>query len=208
MLRDPNNAESVSFVGRTTCLTMVSPMHVYLVNPTPHLESTPSLAHRLASGLINIGLALNSHARKAGGAHGLGSTQNKILAFLRQCPKQSGTLSAIAEGLTITPATACESIRTLDKKGFIRKVRSEVDARVVTITLSPKGRRKADHSAGQLDFLIAAAERLAPAEQEVFFQTLLKMMLVIQERSKAPASRVQRVNGRVRSRPSLTQVRS
>ena len=161
-----------------------------LVNLTPFRDHTPSLAHRLASGLVKIGVALNRHDRRTAGSNGLGLTQTKILEFLRQCPKRSARLSAIAKGLSITPATASESVRTLIQKGLVRKVRSETDERVVIITLSAKGRRKADHAAGQKGFLIAAAESLTPPEQEDFLKTLLKMMLVIQERRHAPASRM------------------
>src|SRR5207247_7046587 len=85
-------------------------------------------------------------------------------------PKRSARLSAIARGLSITPATACESVRTLTQKGLVRKVRSETDERVVIITLSTEGQRKADHAAGQDGFLIAAAESLTPAEQEALLK--------------------------------------
>lgn len=170
------------------------------VNPPAIRDHTPSMAHQLASGFVKIGLALNRHDRRKAGSNGLGLTQTKILEFLRQCPKRSARLSAIAKGLSITPATASESVRTLTQKGLVRKVRSKTDERVVNITLSAKGNCKADHAAGQEDFLIAAAESLTPAEQEALLKILLKMMLVIQERRKAPASIVQRVNGGVRSR--------
>lgn len=175
------------------------------VIPTPFRDRTPSLAHRLANGLVKIGLALNRHDRKMAGSNGLGLTQTRILEFLRQCPKRSARLSVIARGLSITPATACESVRTLTQKGLVRKVRSKTDERVVIITLSAKGHRKADHAAGQEGFLIAAAESLTPVEQEALFKTLLKMMLVIQDWRQAPASMVQRVNGGVMSSSPLTQ---
>ena len=180
-------------------------MHDNPVKLTPFRDRTPSLAHRLASGLVEIGLALNHHDRRTAGSNGLGLTQTRILEFLRQCPKRSARLSAIAKGLSITPATACESVRTLTQKALVRKVRSETDERVVIITLSAKGHRKADHAAGQEGFLIAAAESLTPVEQEALLKTLLKMMLVIQEHRHAPASIVQRVNGGARSSSPLTQ---
>lgn len=162
------------------------------VNPNPFRDRTPSLAHRLASGLIKLGLALNHHDRKTAGSNGLGLTQTRILEFLRQCPKRSASLSGIATGLSITPATACESVRTLTQKVLVRKVRSKTDERVVIITLSAKGRRKADHAVGQEGFIIAAAESLTLAEQETLLKTLLKLMLAIQERrqgSLRPGSR-------------------
>lgn len=153
----------------------------YQLNPTPLRHRTPSLARRLITEFVKIGLALNRHDRKMAGSNGLGLTQTRILEFLRQCPKRSARLSAIAGGLSITPATACESLRTLTQKGLVRKVRSETDERVVVITLSAKGHRKADHAAGHDGFLIPAAESLTTAEQEALLKTLLKLTLVIQE---------------------------
>src|SRR5437899_12071886 len=126
-------------------------MRQHPVNPTPIRDRTPSLAHRLASGLVKIGLALNHHDRKTAGSNGLGLTQTRILEFLRQCPKRSGRLSAIARGLSITPATACESVRRLNHEGLGWKVASKMKERVGITTLRAVEERKADHAAGQDD---------------------------------------------------------
>ena len=57
-------------------------------NRTPSCDLPPSLAHRLAGGLVKLGSAVNRHARKTTGSRGLGLTQTRILEFLRQCPNR------------------------------------------------------------------------------------------------------------------------
>lgn len=134
------------------------------------------LTRQVTTGLIKIGLAFKSRAWKEAGAHRISPTQGQILAFLRSRPRRPTTLSAIAHEMALTSATACEAVQALEKKGLVRKVRGTLDARSVLITLSAKGRRKAKHAAAWPDFLTAAAETLAPAEQKVFLRALTKMI--------------------------------
>ena len=159
------------------------------LNSPSHFEaSAEPLAQRITTGLVKVGLALKSRAQLEAGRHRMSPTQGQILAFLRLRPNQGATLSAVAQGLAITPGTACGAVRTLEKKVLVRKVRSKFDARRVTITLSAKGRRKAEQTANWPTFLIAVADTLTSPEQEVFLGALMKIIRALEKRGDIPVS--------------------
>lgn len=54
-------------------------------------------------------------------------------------------MSSVAKSLNITVGTLTIAVNNLVKKGYITRVRSEKDRRVVLISLTGKGRRAYDH---------------------------------------------------------------
>ena len=56
-------------------------------------------------------------------------------------------MSAVAKALSVTVGTLTIAINTLVKKGYVERVRSEKDRRVVFISLSEKGRKAYEHHA-------------------------------------------------------------
>ena len=158
---------------------------------TGHLVVSPEpLAQRITSGLTKIHLALRSQTWRNNGNLGVAPAQRQILLFLRSHPCQATTVSDIAENLTVTPGSASQAVRGLARHGLVKKSRSGPDARCVTLALTAKGRRKADRTMEWSDFLARAAETLTVREQETLLQTLLKILLVLQERGEIPAVRM------------------
>lgn len=156
-----------------------------------HLIVSPApLAQRITSGLTKIHLALRSQTWKNNGNRGVAPAQRQILLFLRSRPHRPPTVSDIAENLTVTPGSASQAVRGLARHGLVKKSRSVPDARCVTLALTAKGRRKADRTMEWSDFLARAAETLTVQEQETLLQTLLKILLVLQEHGEIPAVRM------------------
>lgn len=56
-------------------------------------------------------------------------------------------MSAVAKALSVTVGTLTIAINNLVKKGYVERVRSEKDRRVVFISLSEKGRKAYEHHA-------------------------------------------------------------
>ena len=54
-------------------------------------------------------------------------------------------MSAIAKALSVTVGTLTIAVNNLVKKGYVQRVRSEKDRRVVLVSLTEKGRRAFDH---------------------------------------------------------------
>lgn len=155
------------------------------------LESqTEPLTRRVATGLGKIGLAIKSRAWKEAGVRRITPLQAQTLTILRMRPKSTATVSEIGEELAVALPTASEVLRVLEQRGLIKKQRSKTDARTVMVSLTTKGRRKADVAAGWPDFLAAAAEVLPPTEQELLLRALIKMIRTLQEQGDIPIAKM------------------
>jgi len=69
--------------------------------------------------------------------------QVQVLTFLRSRPNRSATVSTIARELLVKLPTASEVIRTLEHKRLVRRRRTEIDNRIVTVHLTAKGAKAA-----------------------------------------------------------------
>ncbi len=58
---------------------------------------------------------------------------------------ESRSMSAVAKALSVTVGTLTIAVNNLVKKGYVNRVRSEEDRRVVLISLSQKGQRAYRH---------------------------------------------------------------
>jgi DNA-binding MarR family transcriptional regulator len=137
-------------------------------------ESAGSLAPRVVAELLKINrmLALGGRPLHKNGRRRIGPTQERILASLRGRPHTQVTLSTLAEDMAVSPATASEAVRGLTSRGFVRKARSRDDARVVFLSLSATGQRKAERVAAGSNHLRAAIGRLPQREQELALHAL------------------------------------
>ena len=54
-------------------------------------------------------------------------------------------MTSVAKALSVTTGTLTIAVNSLVKKGFVERVRSEEDRRVVLVSLSPKGRNAFEH---------------------------------------------------------------
>jgi DNA-binding MarR family transcriptional regulator len=157
---------------------------------SPLEDQTEPLTRRVATGLGKIGLAIKSRAWKEAGARRITPLQAQTLTILRMRPKGTATVSEIGEELAVALPTASEVLRVLEQRGLIKKERSRADARTVMVSLTARGRRKADVAAGWPDFLAAAAGVLSPAEQESLLRALIKMIRTLQEQGDIPIAKM------------------
>ena len=135
---------------------------------------TMSLAPRVAAELLKINrlIELGNRPLNRAGQRRIGPTQGRILTFLLSRSPDHITLSGLAEGTVLSHATASEAVRGLESRKFVRKARSRDDARVVFLSLSAAGRRKAERASAGSHHLNAAIERLTSREQELVLHTL------------------------------------
>lgn len=152
--------------------------------------TTEPIAHRIATGLTKLGLAIKSQSWRAGFRHGLTPTQGQILTFLRAQAGHAATLAAIADGLAITAATASDAVSALVAKGLVEKRPLERDGRKRLIVLTDRGLDEAQRVATWPDFLIGAVASLTPTEQVVFLRALVAMIRTLQERGEIPVARM------------------
>lgn len=85
-------------------------------------------------------------------------------------------MTSVARSLEVTTGTLTIAINSLVKKGYVDRVRSEEDRRVVLISLSEKGRRAYLHHRRFHEQMIeSVVEELTEEEQRILAKALAKL---------------------------------
>jgi DNA-binding MarR family transcriptional regulator len=121
---------------------------------------------------------LRAEQRAAGSDHGLQSVHVATLKYLEQCNRYSNTPAALTAYLGLTKGTVSQTLKVLERGGYVRRSDDRVDGRVVRLGLTQKGHRilklvdQSDHWRGAVD-------GMKPAEYEATshaLQSLLRRM--------------------------------
>lgn len=90
--------------------------------------------------------------------------------------KEAKNMSTVARTLLVTTGTLTISVNGLVKKGFVERIRSEEDRRVVLISLTEKGRRAfAQHERFHQNMIEAVIKGLTQEEQVVLGKALVNL---------------------------------
>ncbi len=155
--------------------------------PTPSPEE---LNRKLAFGLTKVASALKKQAWIHAGTTGLSPTQSKILTYLLRRRGQETRLNDISAELSLTPATVSVSLSTLRRKKLARKRPGNGDARLLSISLTPRGAQLAQEASTLPERLIDASQILSPLEQRQFLSSLLKVIRHLQNTKQISTSRM------------------
>lgn len=86
-------------------------------------------------------------------------------------------MSTVAKAMSVTVGTLTIAINGLVKKGYVSRVRSEADRRVVLISLTEKGKKAYDHHMTFHDHMIQATLKgLSPEESLVLTKALTNLV--------------------------------
>ena len=90
--------------------------------------------------------------------------------------EEAKNMTRVARSLDVTTGTLTIAVNSLVKKGYVDRVRSEEDRRVVLISLSEKGKRAYLHHRQFHDRMInVVVEELTEEEQQVLEKALRKL---------------------------------
>ena len=90
--------------------------------------------------------------------------------------EEQKNMTSVARSLDVTTGTLTISVNNLVKKGYVDRVRSEQDRRVVLISLSEEGKKAYLHHQKFHDKMIdAVVEELTEEEEEVLEKALVKL---------------------------------
>ncbi|MCD8362593.1 MAG: MarR family transcriptional regulator [Lachnospiraceae bacterium] len=85
-------------------------------------------------------------------------------------------MSAVAKAISVTVGTLTIAINNLVKKGYVRRVRSEEDKRVVLLSLTGKGRSAYEsHAAFHKNMIRTVMEGFEENELDVLSRAFLKL---------------------------------
>lgn len=91
---------------------------------------------------------------------------------------EAKNMSTVAKALAVTTGTLTISVNSLVKKGFVDRVRSEKDRRVVLVSLTDKGKKAfRQHAKFHQDMIQAAVTRLNEEEKQVLQRALTDLNL-------------------------------
>lgn len=96
-------------------------------------------------------------------------------------------MSAVARTLMVTTGTLTISVNSLVKKGFVDRVRSEEDRRVVLVSLTEKGKKAHEHHRLFHEHMIESiVEQLTEEEKKVLEKALNNMKRFFTEIQQRP----------------------
>lgn len=96
-------------------------------------------------------------------------------------------MSAVARALMVTTGTLTISVNSLVKKGFVDRVRSEEDRRVVLVSLTEKGKKAHEHHRLFHEHMIESiVEQLTEEEKKVLEKALNNMNRFFTEIQQRP----------------------
>ncbi len=89
--------------------------------------------------LERISNLLRAEARQASANMGLQPVHLQVLSYLSQCNRYSNTTAAVTEYLGATKGTTSQTLRLLEKKGYIERQVDTNDRRIQHLQLSEAG---------------------------------------------------------------------
>ena len=126
------------------------------------MENSNFIAQQLLSIIMPLTRSVAAELRK--GEKSLNSAHIGALAMLSERPCN---LSELAEYQGVSLPTMSGSISRLEKRGWVQRVRSTADRRVVMVELTPKGYQRLGEMVQQAEsYLIRLLGNLSTAEQE------------------------------------------
>lgn len=150
------------------------------------MDTTPT---RIISAISRIGSVLRSGLWEFATSEQLNPAQADILQLLHSRAPQGVRLSWLARQLSISAASASDSVAALVAKGLVRKARALDDGRATDLHLSEAGRQVAERIAGATGFADAAVAALAPQAQAQLLAGLLQLIGQLQKTERFPELR-------------------
>ena len=143
---------------------------------------------RIISAISRIGSVLRSGMWEFATSENLNPAQADILQLLHSRP-QGVRLSWLARQLSVSSASASDSVAALVAKGLVRKARALDDGRASDLHLTEAGREMARRLAGATGFADEAVARLSPQAQEQLLGGLLQVIGQLQKTERFPELR-------------------
>lgn len=158
------------------------------IKPETPWDSTPDVSARIVTAIGRIASVMRSGMWEFATAENLNPAQAEILHLLQN--RSSGVrLSWLAAQLSISAASASDSVAALVAKGLVRKARAEDDGRASALFLTADGEQLAARIGGAVSFADDAAAALPANMQAEMLTGLLKMIAQLQKAERFPALR-------------------
>ena len=120
--------------------------------------------------------AIEEHAVRSGEYKNITTNDMHVIEAIGL--SETKNMSTVAKALAVTTGTLTISVNSLVKKGFVDRVRSEEDRRVVLISLTEQGKKAfRQHQKFHEDMINAAVARLNEDEKVILQKALTDLNL-------------------------------
>lgn len=158
------------------------------IKPETPWDGTPDISARIIVAISRIASVLRAGMWEAATLEGLNPAQAEILQLLRN--RTHGVrLSYLAAQLSVSNASASDSVAALVAKGLVRKAKAEDDGRASALWLTDEGRALVEKLSTALNFADDAAASLERDVQEQLLVGLFKLIAELQKHERFPALR-------------------
>jgi DNA-binding MarR family transcriptional regulator len=129
--------------------------------------------HTVIERLSNL---LRNEVRRAGGEAGLQPVQIEALHYLAICNRYSDTPMGVTEYLGQTKGTVSQTLKVLERKGYLNKLADREDKRVSHLKVSAAGRRLLNKVIPTSNFsdAIQSLDKMTQKQTGEMLQTLLR----------------------------------
>lgn len=158
------------------------------IQPETPWDSTPDVSARIVTAIARIASVLRSGMWEVSTSEGLNPAQAEILQLLLHRTR-GVRLTWLARQLSISAASASDSVAALVAKGLVRKARAEEDGRASALHLTPDGEQLAARLGHALSFADTAASKLPQAQQVQLLTGLFKLIAELQKSERFPELR-------------------
>lgn len=158
------------------------------IKPETPWDGTPDISARIVVAISRIASVLRAGMWEAATVEGLNPAQTDILQLLNK--RTHGVrLSWLAAQLSVSNASASDSVAALVSKGLVKKARAEDDGRASALWLTEQGTALVERMASALNFADDAAASLEREVQEKLLVGLFKLIAELQKHERFPALR-------------------
>jgi len=151
-------------------------------------ETTPQVPARIITAIGRIGSVMRSGMWEFATRENLNPAQAEILQLL-QARTHGVRLSWVAAQLSISTASASDSVAALVGKGLVRKARAQDDGRATALFLTADGADVAARIGSAVSFAEQAAAGMPVAVQTELMTGLFKLIAELQKTERFPQLR-------------------
>ena len=158
------------------------------IKPETPWDGTPDISARIIAAISRVPSVLRAGMWEFATAENLNPTQADILQLLKD--RAHGVrLSWLAAQLSVSSASASDSVAALVNKGLVRKARAEDDGRASALWLTEQGKSLVERMATAISFADGAAAALEAEVQGQLLVGLFKLIAQLQKSERFPALR-------------------
>lgn len=152
-------------------------MTSFIYNPNSQNSKT---AFKIVFALDKISEYFKNSLREKGKKYKLSPIQIQILIFIENHSNKYQTVNYISDEFNVSKATISDSIKTLEKRGLVKKVKSTKDSRSSLIKLDTKGEKIVDILSEFPQSLTDLVENIKSNNQELLWQELYNILNSLQ----------------------------